>query len=246
MRRQGTRVGALVALLSAAAIAVPAAAAAEPVSGPHETVDDQLTTTQPNAASGFSYHGTYHAAGDPSGNPPYMRRMVFYNPAGLRYDTSVPDRCTASDVELAVRGAAACPPGSRLGGGTSTTAFMGQFPSTLAVDFFNNTNQQIILARSPGLSTVARGRIRSDGSVEFASPTCFPAPPGGRCPVDDVLQLESSIAVPAYTKVVSGIVRSYLTTPATCPASGYWQNPVRFWWADGSVDTVVTRNPCTA
>lgn len=68
--------------------------------------------------------GCYHAADDPSGNPPYMRRMVFDNPAGLRYDTSVPDHCTASDVELMTRGADACPAGSRLGGGTSTTAFL--------------------------------------------------------------------------------------------------------------------------
>ena len=47
-----------------------------------------MTTTQPNAPSGFAFDGTYHAAGNPGGNPPYMRRMIFYNRSGARYDTS--------------------------------------------------------------------------------------------------------------------------------------------------------------
>jgi hypothetical protein len=239
------RVGLLIQLLLASSAIWASSALAEPVSGPHETVDHQFTTTRPGAPSGFSYEGTYHAAGDPSGYPPYMRKMVFYSPDGLRYDTSVPERCTASDVELAAFGPAACPPGSRLGGGTTTTAFLGRFPSTVDVDLFNNTNEQIILAHSPFLTTVARGQIHPDGSVEFASPTCYPSvePPG--CPADTVLQLHSFITAPAYTRSVDGVVRSWLTTPPTCPRSRYWQSPVRFWWADGSIDTVVTRQPCT-
>jgi hypothetical protein len=238
------RIGATLALASAVGGATAGAAPAEPVSGPHETIDNRLTTTQRDAPSGFSFDGSYHAAGDPSANPPYMRRMVFYPSPGLRYDTSVPDRCTASDLELAIRGAAACPAGSRLGGGTSTTAFMGQFPSTLAIDFLNNANEQIILAHSPLLATVARGHINPDGSIEFASPTCFPAVQPVGCPLDTVLQLRSTIAVAPYTRAVDGVVRSYLTTPPTCPAGGSWEQPVRLWWADGSVDTVVTRQPC--
>jgi hypothetical protein len=171
--------------------------------------------------------------------------MVFYLPPGLRYDTSVPKRCSATDLELATSGAAACPPGSRLGGGTTTSKFLGGFPSTVAVDFLNNTDQQIILARSPGLSTVARGQIHPDGSVEWASPTCFPSIQPAGCPVDDVLQLESSLSVPPYTRTSHGVVRSYLTTPPTCPAAGHWETPIRLWWADGSVDTVTTEQPCT-
>src|SRR5947209_10121323 len=106
------------AALALAAIAAPPAAFATPVSGPHETIDNQLTTTRPNAPSGFTYTGAYHAAGNPNANPPYMQRMVSYNPAGSRFDTSVPARCAASDLQLEVDGAAACPADSRLGGGT--------------------------------------------------------------------------------------------------------------------------------
>jgi hypothetical protein len=231
-------------LVAAASGTWTASALAEPVSGPHETIDQQFTTTRPNAPTGFSFEGTYHAAGDPSGYPPYMRRMVSHTP-GLRFDTSVPEQCTASDLELAAFGAAACPAGSRLGGGTTTTAFLGRFPSTVEVDFFNNANEQIILAHSPFLATVARGQIHPDGSVEFASPTCYPSvePPG--CPVDTVLQLHSHIIVPPYTTTSEGVVRSWLTTPPKCPSSRYWQTTFRLEWADGSVDTVVARHPCT-
>ena len=243
MRHRFVGASLLVQLMFCALAAWPACAAASPASGPHETVDSSFTTTQPNAAAGFGFHGRYHAAGDPAGDPPYMRKMIFYIPPGLRYDTSVPKRCSASDLELAISGAAACPAGSRLGGGTTTTKFLG-FPSTLSVDFLNNTDEQIILARSPGLATVARGRIHPDGTVEWASPTCFPSLQPVGCPVDDVLQLESTISVAPYTKSSHGVVRSYLTTPPTCPAAGHWETPIRLWFADGSVDTVTTEQPC--
>jgi hypothetical protein len=223
--------------------AAPSAASA--VSGPHETIDNVLSTTQPNSPTGFSFSATYHAAGDPSAYPPYMRRMTAYNPDGLRWDTSVPAACTASDLELATLGAAACPAGSRLGGGSATASVMGSAPTTTQLDFFNNTNGQIILLRSPLIATVARGKIFPDGSVEFASPTCFPYvnPPG--CATDNVLQLASSITVAPYTKNVDGIMRSYMTTPATCPSTGHWSDPITLWWADGTVDTVVLAEPCT-
>jgi hypothetical protein len=244
LRGCSARFGLLIHALLALAAAAPAAAVAVPVSGPRETVDNQLTTTRQNAPAGFHYTGRYHAAGDPNGDPPYMRRMVSYNPHGRRFDTSVPERCTASDLELALRGMDACPPGSRLGGGTAEGKFMDFPPNRLDVDFVNNTGEQIIILRSPVFATVARGRIHPDGSVEFASPTCFPAlqPPG--CPVDNALQLGSDITVPPLTRSSNGVRRSYLTTPRYCPRSGYWRTPIRFWWADGSVDTVVTRQRC--
>jgi hypothetical protein len=220
---------------------LPAVSAAAPVSGPRETVDSQFTTTRPGAASGFHYVGTYHAAGDPNGDPPYMRKMISYAPPGQRFDTSVPEQCTASDLELALRGPDACPPGSRLGGGKAYGKFMGQ-PSELDADLFNADGEQILVARSPFVASVARGTIHPDGSVEFASPTCYPAlnPPG--CPADNALQTGSNIAMKPYV----GDGRSYLTTPPTCPRSRTWETPIRFWWADGSVDTVVTKQPCRA
>lgn len=239
------RIFVLVVVALAGAAAYAASAAAQPVSGPHEVVDNTATTTQPGAPSGFHYSGTYHAANDPKGDPPYMRKMRFYEPAGQIYDTTVPPQCTASDVELALRGVDACPAGSRLGGGESTSKFMGQFPSTLQMDFVNGKGEQIILAHSPIVTSIARGKILPDGSVQYESPTCFPTVDPVGCPVDNVLQMHSEMNVPAYTKTIDGKVRSYMTTPSTCPASGHWETPIQFWWADGSSETVVTKQPCT-
>ena len=234
----------MAAVVAVVAACPAAAAVAAPVSWPHGTLDNRFTTKKPGAPTGFSFTGEYHAANDPSGDPPYMRRMTFYLPRGMYYDTSVPELCTASDLELEARGAAACPPGSRLGGGHVESKFMG-FPSPpLEIDVLNNTGEMIMLARSPIVSTVTRGKVGGDGTVEFEAPTCFPHhdPPG--CPIDTVLQLGSSIKVPPYLRSSDGVVRSYATTPPKCPTSRRWRTPVRFWWADGSEETVVTKQPC--
>jgi hypothetical protein len=237
------RVSLLVWCVMASAVVWPSAAAARPVSGPRESVDNRLSTSQLNASAGFHYVGSYHAVGDASGDPPYMRKMESFSPPGLRYDTGVPARCAASDPELAVRGASACPAGSRVGGGTIRSTLLG-FPSTLHADVLNNTDEQIILVSSPEVSSITRGHIHRDGSITFAAPTCFPSTQLAACPVDDALQLGSNITVAPMTKTSAGTVRRYLTTPPSCPASGHWEMPFRFWWADGAVDTVLTKQPC--
>ena len=229
-----------VAILAVLA-AWPATAAAAPVDFSHGTMENRLTTTKPNAATGSSFAARYHAAGDPSGDPPYMRRMTFYPPPGTRYDTSVPERCTASDLELHLRGAAACPEGSRLGGGIASSKFMGE-STTLEVNVFNNTGEHVMVIASPGQASVVRGRFGPDGSITYASPTCFPNAAG--CPVDNVLQTGSAVTFPPYTREIGGVTRSYLTTPPKCPKSGTWRQSVRLWWADGTEDTVALEHRC--
>lgn len=228
--------GLLLACLAAAG------AQAAPVSGPHGTVDNAWTTDLPATPTGYTFTGSYHAAGDPNGDPPYMRGMTFVLPRGMRYDTSVPDRCTASDLELTLRGLAACPPDSRLGGGTVRTKFLG-FPSSLEVDVVNNRGEMIMIIRSPGLHSVSRGEIRRR-TVSFRSPTCFPSlsPPG--CPVDTALQLGSSVVVPPYVRGSGDDLRSYATTPRRCPRSRRWRTRIRFWWADGTRETLASDHPC--
>lgn len=231
---------ALLAAVAAAFLTLGASgAAAQPVSGPHETIEQTFTSAQPGTATGGGFTGSYHAAGDPSGDPPYMRRMTFYPPPGFRYDTSVPDRCTASDNEVALEGPSACPEGSHVGSGTAVGKFMGS-TTTLDIDLFNAEDSMLMVARSPIVASAARGVFQPDGSVQWESPTCYPAfnPPG--CPVDNVLQMGSTMKIPPYVR--GG--RAYMTTPPTCPKSGHWEEPVRFWWADGSGETVVTQQPC--
>jgi hypothetical protein len=237
------RRGAL-ALALAWLLAGASTASAGVATGPRERVDHRFTTTKPGSPTGSHFDATYHAAGNADAHPPYMRKMVFYTPPGLRYDTSVPERCTASDLQLAAFGAAACPEGSKLGSGTTDTAFMGGPSTSSGLDLFNNENEQIILARSPFITTIVRGRIHPDQSVEFASPTCYPSVPGVQCPVDNVLQLRSSMRSASYTRTVDGVRRSWITTPPKCPKSKRWRASIRWWWADGTEDTVAIEYPC--
>lgn len=225
------------------------AAVAEPVSGPRETVDETFTTDQPAAPTGLGFTGRYHAAGDENGNPPYMRRMTFTFPPGMRVDTSVPGRCTATDVELEARGPDACPADSRIGEGTAEGLFYAPLTHSFVfdhythhVDVMNNADEQILLVQSEGW-TVVRGHLQPDGSIEFNAPTCFPAPPSGDCADDYILQLASSTSIPEFTRPDG---RSYATTPATCPASGYWEATIAFWWADGTSDSVASQQACAA
>ena len=221
-----------------AVLLLPASASAQPIQFTHGTIDQQYTTAQPATASGLTFTGTYHAAGNAQADPPYMRKQVTYPPAGAIYDTSVPDRCPASDAELETQGPSACPAGSVIGKGTSSGRVAGLFSGTLDTYLVNNKDEQIVVGQTPLLWTVARGHIRPDGSIQFTFPTCFPSEAG--CPIDDVLQLGSTMNVPVYTKGSA----SYLTTPPTCPASGHWETPISYWWADGTKDTVVTEQPC--
>jgi hypothetical protein len=244
MRVRETGAGVLAAALCAL---MCASAAAEPGSGPRETVDQTFTTTQPGASTGVGYDGRYHAAGDEQGEPPYMRRMVFYPPEGMRYDTSVPERCTANDFELSMNGPAACPEGSRLGGGETWGILQAPVAHSVVIDRYthtidimNNTNEQIVLIKAEGYAVV-RGKFQPDGSIEFNNPTCFPQPPSG-CVDEHVIQLGTSSLIPAYTNDAG----AYATTPPTCPASGHWTTRIAFWWSDGSFDDVATTQPCSS
>jgi hypothetical protein len=232
----------------AALLVFAAPAAAEPGSGPHEAIDQSFTATTPGTATGLGWSGSYHAAGDPNAAPPPMRKMVFYPPAGFRYDTRVPAKCTATDVELELQGPAACPPKSRLGDGRTQGIFLVPFNHDAEfdrfdhhVDILNNAGEQIMLVESEGW-TVVRGKMNPDGSVEFDSTTCFPASPTGQCPDDYIIQLGSQTTIPLYTNAKG----SYAITPPTCPAEGHWTTTVRFWWADGTTDSVDSHQPCSS
>jgi hypothetical protein len=233
------RVRASVAIAVVVQLLLVSSAVAQPVKMRHGSVDERFTTSLPGAASGFTYRGVYHAAGDAHGDPPYMRRMTFYTPPGQRYDTGAAPRCTASDTELAIRGAAACPAGSRLGGGTVVGNFMG-FRNRLTADFFNAPGAQIILARSPVFASVSRGRIARDQTVTYEAPTCYPWLLPAPCPVDNALQVGADMKM---RRAVKGS-RAYMRTPPACPKSGHWTTPIRFWWKDGTTDRVVTKQRC--
>ena len=221
----------------------------QPGQGPRETVNQNFTTKRPNTPTGLRFSAEYHAPGDKEGAPPYLRRIVFFPPGGVRYNTNVPAKCTASDAVLEAQGPDACPPKSLIGHGTASGLFM--FPVANDVEFhnffhhtvvINNTNEQILLVHSEGY-TVVRGRIRRDGAVVYDTPACFPAPPGG-CVDEYIIQLKTTTNLPRISRRVKGRKRVYARTPRHCPRRGWWRTVVRFVWEDGAVDSVPTRQPC--
>jgi hypothetical protein len=246
MRSRGVAAAVVASLLLAL---FASAAAAAPGKGPRATVNETLTSTRPSSPTGVAYDGRYHATGKPKDAPPYMKRMVFYPPKGMRYDTSVPARCTATDVELQADGPDACPAGSKLGGGTTEGLFYYPFAHQILfdhyhhhVDVMNGPGQQIVLVHSEGY-TVVRGIVRPNNTIDFHQPTCFPAPPTG-CADNYIVQLASKTKLARYTKSANGRLRSYATAPPRCPRSRHWTTHVKFWWGDGKVETVPTTTPC--
>jgi hypothetical protein len=251
MERRSFLLGTLVQALCVAGALMAGGAAAEPGTGPHGTVDQSFTTTRPGSPTGLGFSNSWHAAGDPQGKPPFLRRMVIHPPTGMQYDTTVPDLCTASDFELAMRGPAACPPGSKIGDGTTKGEVLAPGADDVVLDpythplhILNNLNEQIVLVESEGY-TVVRGKFRPDGALEFNQPTCFPSPPGQDCLDDHVRQLSTTTFVPEYTETAGGVLRSYAVTPSACPRSGHWSTTVELTWSNGSVDSVVTTQPCS-
>ena len=157
-----------------------------------------------------------------------------------------PTSARRADVELEFQGPAACPPGSLLGEGKASGIFYMPITHSFEVDRFdhhldviNNANEQILLIHAEDYA-IARGKYLPDGSIEFDSQTCYPEPATG-CLDDYILQVHSETSVPVYTNSRG----SYMTTPPTCPSTGDWTTTIRFWWADGTTDSVDSKQPCT-
>jgi len=206
--------------------------------GSYQTASFVFDQTKPDRSSGATFDVDYHNPSDPQGKPPAVRRVILEAAPGTRIDTSVPGRCTASDAELMLMGAQACPPGSRIGVGEATvdTGFPGpgRFLA-VHIDFFNNTDQLIFLntEQGTGARTVIRSRI--DGRRLITDAPVFPGTPpdGGAL---DVVHTQ----IPAY----SAGRGAYLSTPGACPPSGTWTNSMSFTYADGVTQTVTSPTPC--
>jgi hypothetical protein len=220
-------------------------ASANPGRGPHERVRISATTTKPGASTGFKWVASYHGASEPHGDPPALRHLAIRLPRGTRYDTSVPGRCGASDQELLALGEAACPASSRIGRSEASLMVLGGGPMTYEGTDFNADHQLIELFEANGrpvgvIRTHARGRM-----LRGPVPTCLTGgdPPSG-CPSDQMVLLSNTIDIGALTKGHANTRRNFATTPSRCPRSGHWRTHVRFDYADGSVDRILTRQPC--
>lgn len=230
----------------AASLMFPAGASALSGSGPHETVNVTISTAHPGASAGFTYTAAYHAANNPDADPPALRRILIVPPRGTGADTTVRPECRATDSEFKNKGKAACPSASNIGWGFANLKTLGLFTSRFDTTIFNAPRAQAEIVQSGGMTfAVARTFFRNDGTVDGPVPTCITggSPPDG-CPTDESALLSQSLTTRAISTGHGAHRRNYLTTPKTCPRSRSWRTPVTLYYADGTVETVVTRQPC--
>ena len=219
----------------------PATASAQ--SGSRQSAGLTFTEREPGVPSGLHLTIDYVNPADPSAKPPAVRNVVQTLAAGALIDTTIPERCTASDAQLMVQGADACPAGSRVGSGTVSidTGFPepGRFIVADTV-FFNNTDELILLStdRASGARVVTRSEIRSREIETTLAALPGTPPDGGAIDVVD-------FRLAKVSRAVGGAQRGYITTPADCPDDRDWLNTIRFTYADGVSQTVSSRSPCT-
>jgi hemolysin type calcium-binding protein len=234
------RYGSATILATLACVLLPAAGGAQ--SGSRQSAELSFLEWEPGASTGFTLNIDYVNPSDPSAKPPAVRKVVEDLAEGSQIDTSIPARCAASDPQLMVQGADACPPGSRVGTGTITidTGFPGPGRFVVAdVVFLNNTDQLIFLSteRGTGARVVTRSAIEGSRIVNDAPPLPGTPPDGGAI---DVVQ----VRIDEVSRVVGGVRRGYITTPGACPDRRFWVNSVTFAYADGASQTVDTQSSC--
>lgn len=204
-----------------------------------------FTTQRPQASTGYALSIRYQDPNDPEGKPQTFSKLVIELPAGTVFDTGVVPTCTASNAELLARGASACPPESQVGGGT--VRLMTGFgppadPFTSDVTVLQGPSQLIDLFTAQGSGRpLAVDRVMMSGSTLTDEPQSVPGgPPDGRSAVRTV-----KLAIAPRSQGSGGQGRSYVTTPAECPASGFWESRATVFYDDGVTDTAVSTIPCS-
>ena len=212
----------------------------------YQTSEYTLDQARPDRPTGEHFKFDYVNPDDPDAKPPAVRRVVTILPRGGRYDASVPGSCTASDEELMLQGAAACPEDSRVGGGVITVDTGAPGPErfiTADTEFFNNAEDPsgefiyLNTVRGSGARTVVRADVTRRRTITEAPMLPGTPPDGGAIDTVDV-------EVARVARKVGGERRAYITTPASCPRSKTWVAKVRFIYDGDYSQTVATPNRC--
>jgi hypothetical protein len=193
---------------------------------------------KPGVASGVFVDIDYVNPDHPTAKPPAVRRVVLRPAPGARFDTSVPELCTASDAQLMLLGETACPAGSKVGEGVVTVDTGVPGPSrfvTADVAFLNNAGQLIYVntVRGTVARTVIRAQVSSNMVVTDAGMLPGTPPDGGAIDTVDV-------SFPPLARAG----HAYFTTPPRCPARRQWTNGLSFTYADGVEQAVQNTSPC--
>jgi hypothetical protein len=202
---------------------------------------DAFTVTHPGRATARLYSTRLSAPGDPHGKPPPVAHIHTELPLGARYDGGAVPACTATDAQVMVQGAAACPARSRVGRNDFVidTGLPGaQRYLHEDLTYLNEPGGIKLLARdrTNGQKLVFHATV--DGrSADVDMPPVLPgAPPDGGSP-----RSETAIVF----KATGAGGRGFVTTPATCPRSRTWRFRFVYTFRDGRTQTVTSDQRCT-
>jgi len=214
-----------------AAVAVVSGAFASPQFT--STFEITYIPTRPASSGGIDTHMTWSDPGEPAGKPKRQTKIQFRFNAGTRIDTRALERCRASDMDVRIQGARACPRGSRLGRATSEVTNSVGPPDKTRITFFNAPRQIIVLVRVEDRTlAVYRDDIR--GAVV----TVNLGLPSGL----SLLDLRAKIN--PHSRGRGKKRRVYFRTPPVCPPSGEWTTTVVFTYLDGSQQELTDGSPC--
>src|SRR5919202_5141896 len=211
------RAGVVLGILIAANAAFPAVAQG----GPRADYRMTFTSRNPGASAGVDVRLLYKRPSHPEAKPVPVRHEMFTFPVGTKFGSAVPP-CTASDLELMLRGSSACP-SSWVGAGygdTIMTGFPGQGETPLDVEVLVDGDEIKVVSRPTGFPIwfVAHGTTR--GRVTTVT---IPRSPGGPPDGESALRRVHNV-FPARSR--DG--RAFTRTPPACPRSHRWTFRARF------------------
>lgn len=219
--------------------AAQAGAAAEPS---RQSYTDRFTTDVPGASSGRSYAIDYLNPQDPEGKPHAFSHLHLELAKGARFDTGAIPQCKATDAELIATGPDACPANTKVGVDETVVDTGAPGPGrffTTDFSFFNNDGELILVAtmRDSGARIAIRGEIGTN-TLDIENPMIPGTPPEGAA-----AKSQRGRFNPGST-LTAGRQRNYITTPPTCPRSGFWVNRITYTYRDGVKQSAASRSPC--
>ena len=192
----------------------------------------EFTSSRPGAPSGLSFTQLYKNPEDADAKPSPVRQFLLAAPKGSVFDGTAVAVCNATDGEFQMMGKAACSAESQVAEGfiTVMTGIPGEEPFSLDATVFNSGDGIIELFTMPGTGAfMAIERPKFVGRNAFEDTDVAPTPGG---PPDFQSAAREAYLEFPVSRGPGG--RSFITTPARCPAAGHWT--ARFEWtnADGN------------
>jgi hypothetical protein len=221
----------IASVIAMAVLGTSAAAVSEP---PRQTYSERFTTDVPGHSTGRMYAIDFFNPDDPEAKPHSFSHLHVELADGARFDTTALPQCTASDAELMAAGESACPDGS--GVAKDETVIDTGIPGpgrlvTTDIVFFNNQDELVLIAttRDTGARVVLRAQV-GENTIDLETPMLPGTPPDGGAAKSQRGQWEAR--------------PGFLTTPPTCPKSGFWTNRLTWTYRDGVEQTAESRSPC--